>query len=325
MRLIKVRDNHNRPVSGLDLMMSAIFGNRVPREFISGEKYKTGEHVYSVDNNGELRIWKCRLSGTYLNCGDPGFIEWSLNSAINNSFAKLLENSSIDPEMYEVKSVMSTTESYREYDGTAYFNAVFDNFDLNDYTGPYDIIDVYLRREHSDSYLAPFDYTFDGTGISLELPLSDMADINVFKSNYLPEGNSIESTSGVEFWYSEDGRTKTFSPTSGGINLTNYDILAMFNKSIEYGYKIADLKVEKIHTLISSNINGDVVYRLDTIPINGNHQVIGENANITGIQTLKIPVVVEDSTNITDELTVTFNPTTQLIDITSKNGYIKQV
>lgn len=325
MRLIKVRDNHNRPVSGLDLMLSAVFGKQIPREFISGEKYKTGEHVYYVDNNGELRIWKCRLGGTYLNCGDPGFIEWSLDSAINNNFSKFLSTKIIDPEMYETKSVISTTESYREYDGTVYFNAVFDNFNLNDYTGPNDIIDVYLRREHSDSYLAPFDYTFDGNGISLELPLSDIADVSNCESKYLPEGITIESTTDVPFWYEENDVIKTFNPSTNGINLTNYDILSIFNKSIEYGYKIASLKVESVHTLVESNINGVPVYRLDEININGNHGSIGEDTCIPNIQTLTIPVEVEAARNITDELRISFNPSTQLIDVSSKNGYIKQV
>ena len=52
MKLIKVRDNKNRPVSGLDLMMSAVFGDKVPREFISREYYQKGQHVYKLTEKG---------------------------------------------------------------------------------------------------------------------------------------------------------------------------------------------------------------------------------------------------------------------------------
>lgn len=332
MKLIKVRDNHNRPVSGLDIMMGAVFGNQVPREFVSGDHYQTGEHVYYIDNEGNLRIWECNLGGTYLRCGDPGFSEWSLNSAIRKSMPSSSTSSSvntgiINPEMYEMKSIVSESDEYEEGNGVVKFNATFDNFKLSDYSEPGDIVDIYLRREHSDHYLAPTDYKFDGKELSLELPISDIADISNHTSKYLPEGSTVPDSADPVFWYSEGNSRKTFNENSPGFTMENYDILGDFGKSIEYGYKIANLEIESVHTVVESPINDKQptqVYRLDEISIGGGHTRLGSQYGDT-VQTTIVNVVIEPERNITDTLTVTFNPLTQLIDAYTKNGYIKQV
>lgn len=328
MKLIKVRDNRNRPVSGLDIMMGAVFGNQVPREFVSGDHYQTGEHVYYIDDNGDLKIWECNLGGTYLKCGDPGFSEWSLNAAIRRSMPSGTSTGKIiNPEMYEMKSVVSQSDRYEETNGVVKFNATFDNFKLSDYSEPGDIVDIYLRREHSDHYLAPTDYKFDGKMLSLELPASDIADISTHVSKYMPEGATVPDSTEPYFWYGEDDSRKTFNENSPGFTLKNYDILKDFGKSIEYGYKVADLKIEAIHTVVKSPIidkQPTKVYRLDEYLINGSHTNLGSQYG-NGVQTAIINVVIEAERNITDVLTVTFDPSTQLIDAYTKNGYIKQV
>lgn len=328
MKLIKVRDNRNRPVSGLDIMMGAVFGNQVPREFIPGEHYQTGEHTYYIDNNGDLKIWECNLGGTYLRCEDPGFSEWSLNAAIRKSMPSTISSGKIiDPEMYEMKSVVSHSNSYEEYDGYVKFNATFDNFKLSDYSDPGDIVDIYLRREHSDHYLAPSDYKFDGKMLSLELPLSDIADINTHESKFIPEGATVPDSAEPYFWYGEDDSRKSFNENTPGIDLVNYDILGYFGVSIEYGYKITDLKVEAIHTVVPSPLNDEQptqVYRLDEFIINGNHSKMGTEIG-NNVQSAVVPVTIEADRDLKDVLTIVFNPSTQLIDVHSKYGYIKQV
>lgn len=328
MKLIKVRDNRNRPVSGLDIMMGAVFGSNVPREFISGEYYQTGEHVYYIDSNGDLKIWKCNLSGTHIRCGDPGFSEWSLDAAIRSSMPSTSNYyGEVNTEMYEMKSVISDASNYEESNGYVKFNATFDNFKLSDYSDPGDIVDIYLRREYSDSYLAPSDYKFDGKNLYVDLPISDIVDIDNHTSKFIPEGTVPDDGAEPFFWYGEDNVRKTFSETNSGINLTNYDILKYFGVSIEYGYKIVNLRVEAIHTVVESPLNDDQptqVYRLDEYLINGEHREIGSDIS-DAIQTITIPVTIEAERNISDILTVTFNPSTQLIDVHSAYGYIKQV
>ena len=329
MKLIKVRDNQNRPISGLDLMMSAVFGSQVPREFISGEHYQKGEHVYYIDDNGFLKIGECNLGGTYLNCGDPGFSEWSLNEVIrkNTPSSGLTSTKTINTEMYEMKSIVSDKYTYEETNGVVKFNATFDDFKLSDYSNAGDIIDIYLRREHSDHYLAPTDYKFDGKSLSLELPISDIADIDEHISKFLPEGSNVPDSDEPSFWYGEDNCRKTFNENTPGFTMENYDILKDFGKSIEYGYKVDDLKIESVHTVVTSPIidkQPTKVYRLDEIMINGSHTNIGSQYG-DGIQTTIIHVVIEPDRNLTDELTIIFDPSTQLIDAYTKNGYIKQV
>lgn len=328
MKLIKVRDNRNRPVSGLDLMMGAVFGSNVPREFISGEYYQTGEHVYYIDENGDLKIWKCNLGGVHIKCCDPGFSEWSLDAAIQNSMPSSSDKfSNFNPDMYDMKSVVSEAISYEESDGYAKFNATFDNFSLGDYTGAGDMVDVYLRREYSDSYLTPSDYKYDGKNLYVELPMSDIVDMDDHVSNFIPEGTIIEDTTNSYFWYGEESKKKTFSHLSSGIKFTNYDILGYFGVSVEYGYKLTNLKVEAIHTVVESPLNSKQstqVYRLDEFIINGEHCAMGSEVS-EKIQTISIPITIEKDRNIKDVLTITFNPTTQLIDVHSANGYIKQV
>ena len=148
MNLIKVRDNQNRPVSGLDLMMSALFGGIVPREFISKEYYQAGEHVYKLSDDGVLKIYECVLSGTYIRCEDPGFVEWSLNSLIEkyaNAITDLKDIKS-EPILFKSKSLMAPFVSYTESNNKAIFKAKTDGFDLNDYSGLHDIVDVYLSK-----------------------------------------------------------------------------------------------------------------------------------------------------------------------------------
>ena len=361
MKLIKVRDNQNRPVNGLDLIMSAVFGDGIPREFISGEYYQAGQHVYKIGEDGSLLIYECNLSGTYLRCEDPGFREWSLDSLIEKYSDAILDIGEItsEPILYESKSVVAESESYEEYDGNAKFVANTDEFNLNDYSGKHDIIDVYLRREHSDSYLAPSDYKFDGSKLSVELPLSDMALISNHTTNFYPQGyfvggeDSAPLYVGLEeypdfqvnlngqapyyfvvkydndpyYWYGENGKVKSYLFTEDGISMENFDILATIGKPIKYGYKICDLKIESVHTIVESPLNklqDTNVYRLDEFMINGDHDPIGSDID-EKIQTITIPIDVEPTRNLKDELYITLNTETQLINVSCKNGHIKQV
>lgn len=334
MKLIKVRDNQNRPVSTLDIMMGAVFGGEVPREFVSGEHYDTGEHVYIIDRDGNLKVMICNSAGTFLRCEDPNFSEWSLNDSIQKNYDNsIITNDSrfADTQLYNTKSMCSDSLDYLNgnipNDNYVRFSARVDGFNLNDYSGEHDIVEVYLRREHSDSYLLPSDYTFDGENITIELPFSEMASVKEFTSNFYPEGRIVNDSDNTEFWYGEDLLKKTFDLSTPGISLIDFDILAYFHKRIDQGYKICNLRVEAINTLVASPLNGKQdkdVYHFDTFMVNGNHTAIGSDVSNDN-QTIKIPIQIEPDRNIKDELTVTLNTTKQKITVTSKNGYIKQV
>lgn len=367
MKLIKVRDNQNRPVSSLDLMVSSLFGSTLPREFISGEYYKAGERVYKIEPDGGLKIYECLLGGTYVRCEDPGFAEWSLNSIIEKYSNAILDlkNITSEPILYESKSLVAPKEFYAESNGKANFIAKTANFDLSEYSGLHDIIDVYLRREHSDSYLAPSEYTFDGEYLSVELPVSEMGVATTHTTKFFPEGAPAHTKYGQKkvpfkelraeeypqlllsidgkesryivvvfdednepnYWYGEDGTTKTYPFNEIGISLRNFDVLSSIGKPNDMGYKICDLKIESIHTIVESPLNGiqeKNVYRLDEFFIKGNHAPMSSELPDT-IQSVTIPIDVEPTRNLTDELYVTLDTERQLITVTCKNGHIKQI
>lgn len=365
MNLIKVRDNQNRPVSGLDLMMSALFGGIVPREFISKEYYQTGEHVYKLGDDGVLKIYECVLSGTYIRCEDPGFIEWSLNSLIDKYYNAITDLRDIksEPVLYKSKSLVAPIVSYEESNNKAKFKAKADGFDLNNYSGLHDIVDVYLRREHSDSYLAPTEYEFDGEYLSVEVPLTDLELKTDHVTKYFPEGAVVNHPDGKvplsdlraeeypqlllnidgkvsryvvvvydddhrpHYWYGEDGKSKIYPYTEAGISLKNFDVLGSIGKPIDMGYKICDLKINAIHTIVESPLNGlqnKEVLRLDEFQINGNHAKISSELP-EKIQSITIPIDVEPTRNLKDELYVTLDTEKQLITVTCKNGHIKQI
>lgn len=389
VKLIKVRDNQNRPVSGLDLMMTAVFGGSVPREFVSGEYYKAGEHVYYLDDEGELLVYECKLSGTYNRCEDPGFEEWSLESIIERYSNTIIDITKVvnDPILYEAKSVVVPSNSYEEYNGTAKFTAKLDFisidpklerlsinpgvsktgklvFDLNDYSGIHDLVDIYLRREESDSYIMPDEYEIKGNTLSVVLPLSEMTLATEHLTKFFPEGALVNmdgigseypqplyfraeeypelllSINGDKttyfaivydedpyYWYGENGVTRSYPFKESGISLVDFDVLSTLNKPSILGYKICDLKIEAVHTIVESPLNykqNTTVYRLDEILINGEHEAIGSNISDEN-QTIVIPIMIEPTRNLTDELYVTLDVKNQLLNVTCKNNHIKQI
>lgn len=367
MKLIKVRDNQNRPVSTLDIMIGSLFGGSIPREFISGEYYQAGERVYKIESDGCVKVYECALSGTYLRCEDPGFSEWSLNSIISKYSDTILslKNSTSDPVLYKSKSLLVPIRSYGESNGKAKFVAKTDSFDLNDYSGLHDIVDVYLRREHSDSYISPSEYEFDGEYLSIEVPVSDLELTSNHKTVFFPEGLEIGSDGRYKtiplkelqaeefpelllnidgkiskyivvaydesrqphYWYGENGLTKTYPFTDMGISLLNFDVLTSIGKPADTGYKICDLKIDAIHTVVESPLNGlqdTEVLRLDEFLIGGNHKTLSSELPDT-IQSIDIPVDVEPTRNLTDILHVTLDTEKQVIHVSCDNGHIKQI
>lgn len=328
MRLVQVRDNQNRPISNLDVMMGALFGNKVPKEFVPNKYYKAGERVYTFDEEGNLNVWICNMGGQFQKCREPNFSEWSLNSIIeNNNHPVYIPGVAVNPHIYECKSAISPMKIYREYDGKAYFGTKVNGFDLNDYSGKHDIVDVYLRREHADSYIGQGEYQIEGDDISIELPLSDMVDENIMDTLFLPFGITVEDGQSVPYWYGENGIKKTL-PEAGtnGIELANFDLVTMLGKSIEYGYKLYDIKITSVHTVVGSPLNDRLekpVFRLDTIPVES-HDEIGTQVS-EDFQSIAFDVMVENARKIVDTVYVQFNKKTQLITVLAKHGYVQQV
>ena len=328
MKLVKIRDNKNRPINNLDVMVGAIFGDKIPREFIPDKYYKAGEHVYDFDDNGYLNVWICNISGRFKKCREPNFSEWSLNSVIEQAGKRgLIAGEAISPKLYECKSAVSPRDEYMEYDGKAYFNTSVEGFKLAEYRGENDIIDMYLRREHSDHYLRPEDYTLVANKMSIALPLSDMVDESTMETPFTPLGVVVENTENENYWYSENGVVRTFRPAGvNGIQIDDLDILASLGKSIEYGYKINDLRVVAVHTIVGSPLNDRLekpVYRFDEIEIKS-HGKIG-NLVERQLQSIQIPVSIEPLRGTSDVVTITYNKETQLISIHSENGYVHQL
>jgi len=332
MKLVKVRDNRNRPINNLDVMVGAIFGDEVPKEFIVDKYYHAGERVYSFDSKGHLNVWICNISGKFKACKEPNFSEWSINSVINEAQDKLkglTVESNVDALMYISNSGITPRNDYAEYDGQAHFNAFVNDFDLNNYNGRDDIVDIYLRREHSDHYLRKEDYQFHGGEISVSLPLEDMVDEVNIDTKFLPVGYIIsnEQMQTKPYWYSEDRTAKTYDYGENGIQITDYDVVTEMGKSIEFGYKVADFKITNVHTVVGSPLNAQLakpVYRLDDFEIES-HDPIGNNVNDEENRVITFRVDIEPDRDIYDIIQVEFSKATQLVSIHSQNGYVQQV
>lgn len=328
MRLVQVRDNQNRPISNLDVMMGALFGDKVPKEFVPDKYYKEGERVYTFDDEGNLNVWICNMSGRFKKCKEPNFSEWSLNSVIeNNSHPVYIPGVAINPHIYECKSAISPRNIYKEYDGKVYFGTKINGFDLSEYNEKHDIVDVYLRREHADSYIGQSEYQVEGDNISIELPFSDMVDENIMDTLYLPFGVEVTDQENTPYWYGEEGVMKTL-PKAGinGIELANFDLVTTLGKSIEYGYKLYDIKITSVHTVVGSPLNDRLekpVFRLDTIPVE-EHGEIGTQVP-EDFQSIAFDVVIEGDRKVIDTVYVQFSKKTQLITVLAEHGYVQQV
>ena len=333
MKLVKVRDNQNRPINKLDVMVGAIFGDNIPKEFIQDKYYRAGEHVYAFDSKGRLNVWVCNINGKFKTCKEPNFSEWSLDKVIEQNSRPVMNmlGEAVNPVMYECKSGVSAIDFYTEEDQRAYFRTIVGDFNLADYRGENDIVDIYLRREHSDHYLRKEDYRLVGRNLSVELPLEDMVDEKNVTTKFLPEGETVASEEGQKFWYGEDGVIKTINPVPvNGVQERGMDLVVTANKSIEYGYKLHDLKIKAVHTVVGSPLNDQLIesgkpgiYRLDEILIE-NHDPIG-NKYSDDVQVTEITIPIEPDRDIYDTLTVEYDKNTQLVNVLSQNGYIQQV
>lgn len=333
MKLVKVRDNQNRPINKLDVMVGAIFGDNIPKEFIQDKYYRAGEHVYAFDSKGRLNVWICNINGKFKTCKEPNFSEWSLDKVIEQNSRPVMNmlGEAVNPVMYECKSGVSAIDFYTEENQRAYFRTIVGDFNLADYTGENDIVDIYLRREHSDHYLRKEDYRLVGRNLSVELPLDDMVDEKNVTTKFLPEGETVASEEGQKFWYGEDGVIKTINPVPiNGVQERGMDLVVTANKSIEYGYKLHDLKIKAVHTVVGSPLNDQLIesgkpgiYRLDEILIE-NHDPIGNKYN-DDVQVTEITIPIEPDRDVYDTLTVEYDKNTQLVNVLSENGYIQQV
>ena len=309
MELIKVRDNQNRPVNGFDIIMSAVFGNEIPREFIPGEHYQIGEHVYKIDPTGNLIIYECTKTGTFYNCTDPEFTKWSLdtilekyNESVKDIKDVFINNKTGDLVLYDFESLSSTC-TYEEIDNKAKIKANLSDINVSKYMSRYNTFDVFLKHGKTDNYVLPSEYSFEGSNIIIESDLNSATLPVEFTSNYYPEGRRTYTGYGIQtikaeeypelqlqakmsdgttkffkvvayyednpyFWYSENGELRTYEFTDKGINVVDYDILHEIGKESMFGYKICNLKIEGIHTIVDSPINAlqdTKVFRLDEI------------------------------------------------------------
>ena len=364
MNLIKVRDNQNRPINWIDVIFGAVFGNEVPREFIPGDSYQIGEHVYKVDGAGNLLIYECTKAGVFYNCTEPEFKEWTLDGIMNKyndaiiSINDIFINNKVgDLVLYDFSSLRKQCVSEIE-DGKLKIKADLSEMDISKYMNRYNTLDVFVRFDNADNYILPSEYSFEGSKISINMDLKSSILSKSYTSNFYPEGTitetpistqllsledypeivdvnestqlfSIPDTQSGEpyFWYGENGESKTYKFNDSGLNLKDFDVLREIGKDKLFGYRVCDFKIESIHTVVPSELNdlqNTKVYRLDEFIINGKHDSISSELSDT-TQTITIPISVEPTNDITDELRVVFNKNNQLLNITSKNGYIKQV
>lgn len=330
MKLIKVRDNANRPIDNLDVMVGAVFGDKIPREFVVDKFYKAGERVYAFDSKGRLNVWICNISGRFKSCKEPNFSEWSINSVIEgaNQDKDIFLPEDLRTPMYECKSGVSPRDTYMEYDGKAHFDTNIEGFNLSDYNGENDQIDIYLRRDHSDHYLRKEDYRIAGKKLSVALPLEDMVDETTQVTCFIPEGRILSTTNGEKYWYVDtDGKTKTTPYDVNGIQMLEFDILGYLGKPIEYGYKIHNLKVLSVQTVVPSPLNPQLenkLFRMREIEITRPQDRISNELD-ESTQLSQIQVVVDAERGMFDIVDISYSKATQLISMRSRNGYVHQV
>lgn len=66
MKLIKVQDNTNRPISAVEILFNYIFGrDNPPKKFIPGERYTKGDICYIINDHGNVEIYTCEIPGRY--------------------------------------------------------------------------------------------------------------------------------------------------------------------------------------------------------------------------------------------------------------------
>lgn len=313
MNLIKVRDNKNRPINNLDIMMRVLFGDTVPTEFFINRHYSYGDLVYTIEEDGNLQVWTCNLSGKFKRCKEPNFTKWDLNYLIDNG--KKTVGDVISTKLFDTTSVL-LPGTYDETDEMAYFTAVADTFDISNYLGHDDYLEVFLRRDFSDHYITKEEYELVDNSIRVGIPIQDMINETTNKSEFLPIGKEIEEGEDAPYWYVERGVKRTCMDP---ISLDQFDLLDKYNQSVEYGYKLYDLKITSVRTVVTSDRGTS---RMDVIEIK-DHDPLGSELG-SDIQSIEIPIVVGVD-RVSDVLQVTFNPVTQLLDIHSKSGHVYQV
>lgn len=88
MKLIKIQDLTNRPVTNIELVSRYLFGDTMPSKFEPGTRYDAGQYVYTLnENNGTVTVYYCTEDGIYDTIG-PNWVVASVPSIV----AKLLEN-----------------------------------------------------------------------------------------------------------------------------------------------------------------------------------------------------------------------------------------
>ena len=144
MRLVKLQDRSVRAVTGLDLLMKFGFGDSIPTEFISGNRYESGQYAYTINEKGTLDIYRCVESGVYNSIGQ-GWVYATIASIVkdnssNTQYINPMVDNDYNGEIYD--TVYYTLNS----DNVSIINEYIINVEMNLNDG--DRLEVYINNKY---------------------------------------------------------------------------------------------------------------------------------------------------------------------------------
>lgn len=176
MKLVKVRNNNNRPVNNLDVMMKAVFGNRVPTEFLPDIEYKYGDVVFSIDSEGELYLYECNLRGIYSECIEPYFSKWILEDYIHSLIPKSVDT---DPMLYDRKSFILDIGEPVETNKSIIYTIDLSGYEELLHIDRYDNLNINLIGPSKDMIIGEKEWAISDNNLVITVELNSLPEVPV--------------------------------------------------------------------------------------------------------------------------------------------------
>lgn len=146
MKSVLIRDTSTMPKTALHVLMKFIFSgesgtsNNVPGLFVPGKEYQIGDLVFTVDEDGNIHIWRALGSGASEECGPPNWEEYNLQRHLMN-FQNTLEEYSgiaarIGNQVYEPHHLI-----YPEFKKA---EDHINDLEIGDWLAPYSYYEVFI-------------------------------------------------------------------------------------------------------------------------------------------------------------------------------------
>ena len=121
MKLVKLQDLSNRPITSTELMTRYIFGDRFPNKFELHKFYQAGDYVYTGDKTGQITVHYCIKSGTYSTITAEGWITASIPTLIREQVEQFIVDNDIHLSINNKYST-SCVSSIDDYEYLTYTN-----------------------------------------------------------------------------------------------------------------------------------------------------------------------------------------------------------